>query len=278
MCSYEEYLVLKNFSEATIRSYLQGLKSFLEYRKAQGFRGRMGQHQARLYILYRKEQGVMWSTINCDYSALRKYFKEVLGLKWSFKKLPRPRKERYLPRIISRKEVVNLIESGKMFKHQVFFTLLYGTGLRLGEALNLKIEDIDGHRLEIRVNKGKGAKDRIVRIPVCLLDLLRVYFKRYRPEVYLFNGRKKGHKMSPRAVQWAFKHAKTEAKITKKLSSHTLRHCFATHHLEDGTNLVFVQEQLGHKHIKTTTKYIHLCQEHYRHISHPLAKLTIRYR
>ena len=201
LLDYRDYLILNNFSKATINCYTTGLRLFLVYRKSQKMRGRMGQSQARKYILHRHALGVTWSTINCDYSALRKYFREVLGLSWSLKKLPRPRKERYLPRIISKEDVMKLIESSKVYKHQVFFTFLYGTGLRLGEALRLRMEDIDGNRLEIRVNKGKGAKDRIVRIPKCLLDQLRQYYKRCRSEVYLFNGRRRGEVLSPRAVQ-----------------------------------------------------------------------------
>jgi hypothetical protein len=157
--------------------------------------------------------------------------------------------------------VVKLIECAPTFKHQVFLTFIYGTGLRLSEALNITFQDIDGDRLQIKVNKGKGAKDRVVQIPECLLQLLRSYYRRLKPVHYLFNGLKEGSRYSNRAVQWSIIRARELAGIKKTASIHTLRNCYATHHIENGTDLVFLQEQLGHKHLKTTARYV---------ASHPL--------
>ncbi len=238
---YARYLKLRNFANATCKTYVSGLRHFLEFRDQNDIRGPLSQDQAIQFLNFTHDQGKSWSLFNCIYSALRKYFREVLDIEWSVKKLPRPRKDRILPEIISEQEVVQLIEHATIYKHQVLITLLYATGLRLSEVLHLRIEHIHGDRKQIFVHKGKGHKDRYVHIPECLLQLLRNYFLRYRPEVYLFNGIEKGKSLSPSAAQWAIRSARHRAGLLKKTTTHTLRHCYATHHLEAGTNLIFIQ-------------------------------------
>lgn len=274
---------------------------FYDYRSQLKLRGRISEEHARKYLLMRIDSGCSWSTINsrppaargsfrfkvhrtlpgldriAQESALRKYFQNVINARWSIKKIPRPQKERTLPEILSQKEVVKLIECAPTFKHQVFLTFIYGTGLRLSEALNITFQDIDGDRLQIKVNKGKGAKDRVVQIPECLLQLLRCYYRRLKPVHYLFNGLKEGSRYSNRAAQWSIIRARELAGIKKTASIHTLRNCYATHHIENGTDLVFLQEQLGHKHLKTTARYVKLCMERYRRIDHPIAHMEIKY-
>ena len=188
--AYRSYMVLKNYSKQTVSSYLRTLRMFYDFRSDRKMRGRINEEHAKQYLLMRIESGCSWSTINCDYSALRKYFQNIINTRWSIKKIPRPQKERRLPEILSQEEVVRLIEHAPTFKHQVFLTFIYGTGLRLSEALNITFEDIDGNRLQIKINRGKGAKDRVVQIPECLLHLLRVYYRRLKPKHYLFNGLK----------------------------------------------------------------------------------------
>ena len=183
-----------------------------------------------------------------------KFYREVLRQDWDVQHIPRPRKERSLPPILSEEEVKKAIECGAIFKHQVFMALLYSTGLRLSEALNLRLSDIDGQRLQIRVEKGKGAKGRYVDMPPCLLAVLRNYYRAYRPHGLLFNGKQVGQPWAQRSAQWAIKTARSAAKIQRAVSPHVFRHCYATHHLENGTNLVYLKEQLGHKHLKTTAK------------------------
>ena len=276
--SYHSYMKLKNYSNQTIASYLRTVRMFYDFRGDRKMRGRINEEHAKQYLLMRIESGCSWSTINCDYSALRKYFQNIINARWSIKKIPRPQKERTLPEILSQEEVVKLIEHAPTYKHQVFLTFIYGTGLRLSEALNITFEDIDGNRLQIKINKGKGAKDRVVQIPECLLNLLRTYYRRLKPKDYLFNGLKKGSKYSHRAAQWSIIRARELAGIKKTASIHTLRNCYATHHIENGTDLVFLQEQLGHKHLKTTARYVRLCMERYRRIDHPIAHMEIKYR
>lgn len=153
---------------------------------------------------------------------------------------------------------------------------IYVSGIRLSEAIFLKIEDIDGDRNQIRINKGKGNKDRLVLIPDCLLEILRIYYTKVKPVEYLFNGKEKGRPYSPRAVQLTMQEAKKLAGVNKKGSIHTLRNCYATHHLECGTDLVFLQEQMGHKNLRTTIRYIGLCVERNRYINHPINGMNIK--
>jgi len=272
---YEDYLLLKNFSLQTRKLYLKTLRKFLEFCILRKFELPLSQDYARAYILCRIKSQMAWATINCDYSALRKYFKEVLHYEWSLKKVPRPRQEKTLRHILSQQDVVKLIEHASCYKHQIFLAFIYITGLRLSEATHITMDDIDSNRLQIRVNKGKGAKDRIVQIPAVLIDILRAYYIKCRPVHYLFNGRYKGTVFS--AAQWAIRQARSKAKITKKASLHTLRHCYATHHIESGTDLVFLQQQLGHKHLRTTAQYVHLCMDRYRTIKHPIDQLSIQW-
>lgn len=157
-------------------------------------------------------------------------------------------------------------------------TFIYVTGARLSETINIKIEDIEGNRNQIRINKGKGNKDRIILVPPLLIRLLREYYLKERPVKYLFNSFEKGRKYSPRSIQRAVFESKKKAHILKKGSVHTLRNCYATHHLEGGTDLVFLQEQMGHKNIKTTIRYIGLCVERQRFINHPIQSMQIKYR
>ena len=275
---FDDYLLLKNFSYQTRTSYLRTLREFDKFRRENGIRGRYGQLQAKSYLVDRIKAGKSWSTINGDYSALRKYFREVADLSWSLKKVPRPRKEDRLPEILSKEDVQKIIEHALNYKHQVFLTFVYTTGLRLSEALNVKIDDIDGNRKQIRVSKGKGSKDRYITVPESLLLILRNYWRRYHPQEYLFNGKRSGSRFSNRAAQWSMIRAKERAKMTKPGSIHTLRHCYATHHIEAGTDLVYLQEQLGHKHLRTTARYVHLCmEERVRQINHPISNMEIRY-
>jgi len=274
---YEDLLLLRNFSKNTRSSYLRTIQCFDQFISEQYPGHPYSQDLAKAYLLDRIKSGMSWSTINCDYSALRKYFREVAQLPWCVKKIPRPRKHRLLPEILSMQDVVKLIEHGLTFKHQVFLTFVYATGLRLSEAVNITLNDIDGHRLQVRVRGGKGGKDRYVVIPQCLLQILRVYYKAYKPKLYLFNGRKKGSRYSPRSAQWCIIRARQQANITKKATIHTLRHCYATHHLENGTDLVFIQRANGAQYVKTTARYVHLCLHRVSHIHHPIEQIPINY-
>ena len=268
--AYNDYLIIKNFSSATRQMYLRTLKGFLRFAARKHPYIELSQELAKQYIITRHKQNKSWSTINCDYSSLRKYFREVLHAEWTLKKMPRPRKEKSLPSIISMQDVTRLINSAATYKHQVFITFVYATGLRLSEATNVMFEDIDRNRLQIHVRRGKGAKDRFIRIPLSLVEILTEYYYRVKPTKYLFNGYTKGKAYSASSGQWTMRQARRKSKMSKRASIHTLRHAYATHHLENGTDLVYLKLQLGHKHLKTTERYIHLCADRKTNVNHPI--------
>lgn len=271
----KEFLILRNYSQATLKSYTSALRHFLIWREKEDEPGVFHPEQARRYILYRYGLQKKWQTINGDYSALMHFFTKVLEQQWNVRKLPRPRKEFQLPDLLSKEQVSRMINSAMSLKHQAFMCLLYATGLRLSEALNLCIAHIDSERMQIHVVKGKGNKDRYVDLPPRLLEILRNYFKVYRPYHFLFNGRYRNTRLSIRAAQHAVNEARKKAGIKTQASPHTFRHCFATHHLENGTDLVYLQQQLGHKRLRTTARYIHLCKQSARRIVHPINDLDL---
>jgi site-specific recombinase XerD len=246
--AFEEHMLLKNFALATRKTYLSNFKRYYQWTLESEVDKPYDQDVVRRYLLYRVRKGAKWQTMNSIYSAMRKLFREVLDLDWSLRKLPRPNKERHLPELISRQEVMLLIKTCRHLKHQAMIVTLYATGLRAGELSRLKLDHIDARRLQIRVVKGKGAKDRYVNVPEQLIVYLRQYYKAYRPVTYLFNGKRKGEPLSLSAMRWPLRQAKSELGWTKKISPHTLRHCYATHHLETGTDLVFLKQNMGHKH------------------------------
>ncbi len=275
---YRKYLMLANFKKSTVSMYCRTLEKFLQKSQAEFPEEKLNQDHAQSYLLHRLELGKAWSSINVDYSSLRKYFQERRDYSWSMRKMPRPRGEKILPSILSREEVQRLIEHAPTYKHQVFLTFLYSSGCRLSEATHVRLIDIDGARNQIHIHRGKGAKDRKILVPSKLIELLRVYYQYYKPEVYLFNGRHKGKAYSAGAAQWSIRRARSLAGIKRKCNIHALRNCYATHHLELGTDLVFLQQQLGHKNLKTTAKYIRLCIERYQNVQHPLDRIEINYR
>lgn len=275
---YKSFMVLKNFSPRTIKTYVSILDYFFRYCELHFPEEKLNDDLVRKYLLHRFDSGCCWQTVNSDYSAIQKFFKNVVFLEWSLHKLPRPRKEKPLPTIFSKEDIVKIIESATTFKQQILLTFIYVTGARLSEAVYLKLDDIDGSRCQIRINGGKGAKDRLILVPAQFIHTLREYYKKVKPEIYLFNGATKGVPFAPRTLQYTLQQAKRRARITKKGSIHTLRNCYATHHLENGTDLVFLQEQMGHKNLRTTIRYIGLCVERQRYINHPIQSLAIKYR
>lgn len=162
---FEEFMILKNFSKRTIKTYIQIVKQFINWWEKHHMNVPMSDDVVRKYLLYRFDAGKDWQTVNSDYSAIQKFFKNVIMVTWSLKKLPRPRKEKKLPSILSKEDVIKIIESAATFKQQVLLTFVYVTGARLSETIHVKIEDIDSHRMQVRINQGKGNKDRFIMLP-----------------------------------------------------------------------------------------------------------------
>lgn len=184
--------------------------------------------------------------------------------------LPRPKKEKKLPNVLSKEEVLSLLKSVDNEKHKTILFLIYSAGLRLGEVVRLQINDIDSKRMLIKVIQGKGRKDRYTLLSDVALKQLRKYYSIYKPERWLFPGGKEGSYLTERSVQKIFERACQKAKIRSDVSVHTLRHSFATHLLESGTDLRYIQELLGHSSSKTTEIYTHVTEKKLSNIRSPL--------
>lgn len=275
LSEYIKYMTLKNYSLQTVKSYTISISKFFKFSRERAKKKLTVGMYAREYLLHRHYEGKSWITVNIDYSALVLLFKHVLHQPWDYNMLPRPKTPKKVPVILSYTEVTKLINSIKNIKHQTIVITLYVTGLRISELIDLKIEDIDFERKMVRVYQGKGSRDRIIHVPDKLLGILRRYIEVYIPVIYLYNGFKKRKKYSASSVRKIINRAALRAGLIKKVSPHTFRHCYATHHLEFGTNLVYINRQLGHSTLTMTAKYLHLCQYKRSQIIHPINHLKI---
>jgi len=184
------------------------------------------------------------------------------------------RKPVLLPTVLSQADISKILEVTKNLKHKTILLLIYSAGLRLGELINLEIGDIDSESMKIHVKQGKGKKDRYIMLSENVLKILREYYQIYKPKEYIIEGLK-GGKYSPQSVQSVFKMAIKKAGIKKKATVHTLRHSFATHLLDDGTDIRYIQELLGHKRLETTQIYTHVSSYSINKIKSPADKLKI---
>lgn len=221
------------------------------------------------------ERRVGFSSFNQSTCALRFFYRECLGrTEWTVARMPYQRKRRVLPEILSPEEVAAIFDACHNLKHKTLLMTSYGGGLRLGETLALVPSDIDSTRMMIRVEQAKGRKDRYVMLSPTLLAQLRTYWKTFRPLRWLFEGRVKGQPISPSTAEKVFTHAAGRAGVRKGVSFHSLRHAFATHLLEGGTNIRVIQALLGHQSLTTTQLYTHVAQTYVNATASPLDRLS----
>jgi site-specific recombinase XerD len=259
---------LRNFSIRTIKSYLSWIKNFtLHYGISPE---KLGDDDIRNYLYYLlKEKKASQSSMNQAYSALRFFYEKTLGRTWHEDKIPRSKVPKRLPNILSKDEVQRVFSNTSNLKHRAAFMTIYSGGLRLNEATHLKPTDIDSERMTIKV-RGKGDKDRYTLLGEKALDILRTYWNLYHPSEWLFPSRKPGQPISGSTFQKAFKKSLHLAVIKKKASIHTLRHSFATHLLESGTDLFYIQRLLGHTTAKTTAVYLHVTRKDLTNVKSPI--------
>jgi integrase/recombinase XerD len=220
------------------------------------------------------ERKVSFSSFNQSTCALRAFFRECLGkTDWAVERLPYQRKRRGLPEILAYEEVAAIIDACTNLKHRTIIMTAYGGGLRISETLGLAPSDIDSKRMMIRIEQGKGRKDRYVMLPEVLLKTLRDYYRQYRPVRWLFEGKTKGQQLCSTTAEKFFKHAALKAGITKHVYFHSLRHAFATHLLEDGTNIRVIQSLLGHRCLSTTQIYTHVARNFVNDTKSPLDRI-----
>ena len=264
-------LRLKNFSDGTIKVYVQAVEKFAK------FLGRSPDESTaedvRAFLIHELDRGLSRSYIVIQQNALRHLYLDTLGRTDELQAIPRPKRERRLPVVLSREEVQRLFTVTGNLKHKALLMVAYDAGLRLSEILNLRIEDIDSQRMVIRVRQGKGKKDRYARLSAGLLELLRKYWREYRPEKLLFPGAHPNKRYDIATPGHILKKLCRKAGITKRVSMHTLRHSFATHLLEAGTNLRVIQQLLGHSNIQTTCLYTHISIEELREAPSPMELL-----
>lgn len=265
--AYLEKLKLKKYANNTIKSYVTGFEKFLNHFPKTDINN-LNEQNIRQYISYLIDQKRSDSFINQSINAIKFYFEVVMSMPNRFYEIERPRKRLLLPKVLSKKEVLMIIENTTNIKHSCIVGLLYSAGLRRSELLNLKLTDIDSKRMIIYVRNAKGNKDRQTLLSQKLLLELRTYFKEWKPKEYLFEGQK-GGQYSGTSINKIIHRACDKAKV-KRISAHTLRHSFATHLLENGTDLRYIQTLLGHSSSKTTEIYTHVATNVLRGIKNPL--------
>lgn len=272
---FERYLAQLRYSESTVATYKESLRTFLRFLDGKALHEINQADFVRFNTDYILRNNYSVSYQNQVVNALKIYFSNYHDLPFDSSFLERPKKEKRMPIILSLQEVERLLNTIENIKHKSMITLIYACGLRSGELLSLKISDIDSDRMIIHIKAAKGKKDRIVPLPNAALELLRHYFKQYRPEVFLFNG-KSAAQYSKSSLQSVFKKAVAQARIGKPCTLHSLRHSFATHLLENGVNLRYIQEILGHSSPRTTQIYTHVTNEGSRKVRSPLEQLNLK--
>lgn len=267
-----EELQLRNYSPHTQRAYIRCVADFAKHFKAAP--DRLGPEHVREYQLFLvQRKNLSWSPFNQTVCALRFFYHDVLHQNWMIEHIPYPRHQHKLPVVLSPAEVAALFRSTPNLKHRAILMTIYAAGLRVSELTHLRVADIDSQRQVICVHQGKGHKDRQVMLSPKLLELLRIYWKRYRPTVWLFPGARSERPISRETVFAICRRAGEAAHLAKPISPHTLRHCFATHLLEDATDLRRIQILLGHRNLKTTSRYLHVSNLAVRTTVSPLDRL-----
>ncbi len=274
LLEFEQKLILQRYSLNSIRNYKSAVKSFLETaEKKFSHPNELNEVMIEKYVLWKvQKHKVGVSHQRMIIASIDKFYKSLYNRKLDIKHLYPSRKSHSLPNYLTKEEVRKLIAKVENIKHRCIIKLLYGSGLRLSELLHLKVSDIDSKSMIIHIRKSKGNKDRVVMLSNSLLQELRIYFKKHKPNDFLFEGQTGGI-YSAKSVQMIVKKAASKAGIKKQVTPHTLRHSFATHLLESGTDVRFIQELLGHNSIKTTEIYTHITNISKSKIKSPLDSL-----
>lgn len=271
---YIDLLIRRRYSENTIKTYLSLFEHFLMYFKTIKPEELTDAHVAEFQNHLVKTKKVSTSSQNQYINAIKFYFEKVLGRDKGFYQIDRPIKEFTLPKVLTEREVGDLLRAVHNVKHKAMLLMIYSAGLRAGELINLRINDIDSEKMRVFVRGGKGKKDRVTILSVKALNVLREYFKKHKPKVYLFEGQS-GDKYTTSSLRKVFQKALKSAGITKKVNLHALRHSFATHLLESGVDLRYIQELLGHNSSRTTEIYTHITHKGWEKIQSPLDNLDI---
>ncbi len=269
---YLEQLALKKYSKSTLQTYRNEFMQLLQLLKDLHVQDLTPEHLKRYMLYCVVKLQLSENTLHSRLNALKFYYEQVLKREKFFWEIPRPKKHIILPKVLGEQEIARLFNAVTNKKHKAILFTAYSAGLRVSEAVRLKMSDIDSDRMQILIEKAKGKKDRYVTLSPILLDVLRSYLKeqKKRPKTFLFEGEVENEPYPSRTAQKVFQRAKEKAGIQKHVSFHSLRHSFATHLLEKGVDIRFIKDILGHFSIKTTERYLHVTREKLVNISSPL--------
>jgi site-specific recombinase XerD len=266
-------MTVRNLSPATQQSYVYAVAKFGRHFNRSP--DRLGLEDVRVYQLYLIGQKRSWSHINQNVCALRFFFGVTMGRADAFERIVAAREPQRLPVVLSGEEIVQFLEAVPGLRNRVALTTAYGAGMRVGEVVRLQTTSIDSSRMLIRIEHGKGGKDRYVGLSAQLLQILRTYWRLARPGRWLFPGREPTEPVSVATLQEACRQAARQAELTKPVTVHTLRHSFATHLLESGTDVRIIQVLLGHARLSTTARYTQVATNLISRVSNPLDHLNL---
>jgi site-specific recombinase XerD len=270
-----EDLMIRNMADATIDAYTYHVRKFADFiEKPLGQATCEDVRTFQLYLI--RERKLAYSTFNQAVCALRFLYTHTIRVPWPVTMVPFGKRPKTLPTVLSRQEIDRLIQCTPNLKHRTFLMTLYSAGLRFSEAAHLKIEDIDSARMQIRIACGKGRKERLVPLSPRLLSELRIYWRKYKPNDFLFPGKKPGKPYADTTIRKAMKEAAKKAGIRRRVFPHVLRHSYATGLLEAGVDLLTISKLLGHASFVTTMIYLHCRREHLHSTPSPLDWLPVR--
>lgn len=270
---FRRWMETRRMSPNTVNAYMDAAKIFLLH-----FHDRAVEELTENDVIRFNDDYILKKKLSAAYqnqiiNGIKKFYQTVEHKKMNPDLIMRPKNPKTLPHILSQEEVKKILDAHKNPKHRLMLSMIYGCGLRCGELLHLKAEHIDSDRLILNIRQGKGQKDRIVPLSPRLLDMLREYYRQYRPSTFLFEGIKAGQPYDQRSLQEVMKTALQKAGINKPATLHWLRHSYATHLLESGTDLRYIQELLGHRSSRTTEIYTHVSKLSIQNIISPFDKL-----
>lgn len=267
----EQELALRGSSQSTREAYTYWMRRLVQHCRRAADTLELA--ELRGFVEDLSRQGASRASVNQCVAALRFFYGSVLKVAWDVRQLAYQKRLRRVPRVLSPEEVARLLEATANLRDRTILTTIYAGGLRLGEALRLKLADVDSRRMVLRIEKSKNGKDRYVMLAPALLELLRQYYRTYRPSSYLFENPQTALPFDGATVQRAFHLARAKAGIDKPVRVHTLRHSFATHLLESGTDLRRIQVLLGHGSVSTTMLYTHVAANFLTTTPSPLERL-----
>src|SRR5215831_3623576 len=273
-----EELQRRNFTENTIKTYLRVVEDFARYFAKSP--DRLNQDEIRKYQVHLlQERKLTVKTVRLHTAALRFFYVKTLRRRYLHEDLPYPKSPKRLPSVLSQDEVAHLIESANNLLDYTMLMTLYATGIRRAELCRLKVEDIDSQRMIVHIRQGKRNRDRDVPLTPKLLETLREYWRWMKPKTYLFPGMADNSRadkpLTPKCVWLAIQNAAKRAGIKKRVSPHTMRHSFATHLLENGTDLRTIQMLLGHSDLRATSIYLHLSRFHLQAVANPAESMSV---